>query len=383
MVVKLKALLKKYPLAALRKVKVWRQWSLVPRGAVRLSGLLPGIIKGLKVYPAIKRVPPLTIDANLYWKFEQLLRDMPQPTFVVEGRGWRVWGNQGAVITDSDDLFMDVSREFEKPGHSIFQQLQLEPLTELKGTSAVVTASGCDMYYHWMFDVLPRIQLLKDRGFTSNQIDRYIIDYRDISFQKESIKALGIPVEKISRSNDHFKYHIRAEHLLVPSLPSKLDVVSAGACQFLRNTFFDPHKKSKFGKKIYLKRSGKRVLINAKEIEAELKAMGFETVECEKFSINEQAAIFYNADIVIGAHGAAFSNVVFCKPGAKVIEFFSPRWINPCYWTICNHVSATYYYIIGEGEPPGERSDARGTNADIELSLYKLRKLFHQFEILE
>jgi len=373
---------KKYFLNFLRKSKTWRNRSFIPKGKTNLGELPPAVVKKLIIHKELIRTAPLTIDKKIYWKFEKLLRDTPAPSFVVEGSDWRVWGNQGAVITADDLLFNDVSREFEKPDHSIFAQVKLVPPTILKGTTAVITASGCDMYYHWMFDVLPRIKILNDYGFTQDKIDQYIIDYREIPFQKEAIDALGIRANKISRSNDHFAYHVLCERLLVPSLPSKLDVVSADACTFLAETFLDKKQKSPFGKWIYLKRTGKRTLVNDAAIEGQLSDLGFETVACEKFSIREQAAIFHNAEVLIGPHGAAFSNVVFCKPGTKVIEFFSPRWINPCYWTICNQVSATYYYLIGEGAPPDEHSDAKGTNADIELSPDKLKKLFSKYPIL-
>ena len=30
--------------------------------------------------------------------------------------------------------------------------------------------------------------------------------------------------------------------------------------------------------------------------------------------------MFKNSSTIIGAHGAAFSNIIFCKPGTKIIE---------------------------------------------------------------
>jgi capsular polysaccharide biosynthesis protein len=31
--------------------------------------------------------------------------------------------------------------------------------------------------------------------------------------------------------------------------------------------------------------------------------------------------MFWNAKYIIGAHGAAFTNLIFCKPNTKIIEF--------------------------------------------------------------
>jgi capsular polysaccharide biosynthesis protein len=378
----LKAFFKKKCLTVLRAFKFYRSYSLIPSGEIAFQGLTDIKVLNINKYQSAKRVAPQTTDTRIYWKFEKLLTDTPQSTFLIEANNWHVWGNQGAVITDRGYLFKDVSREFEKPDHSIFKQFKLAPPALLNGTSAVITASGADMYYHWMFDILPRIKLLMDCDLIDS-IDQYILDYRDIPFQKEALTTLKIDPAKISRSNDHFKYHVLAERLIVPSLPSKLDVVSTDACRFLVDTFLDKGAASKFGSKIYLKRTGKRELVNKVEIESYLESLGFESVKCENYTVAEQAAIFYNADIIIGPHGAAFTNIVFCKPGTKVIEFFSPMWINPCYWTISNEVSLKYYYLVGEGTPPPDNySNAKGTNADIQLNPDKLQQLFEQFSIL-
>jgi capsular polysaccharide biosynthesis protein len=381
MLSRLKEFVRKCVLAILRPITAYRNYTGIPRGEVYLSELKHVKLLASKKYPAIKRSRPLSVDEKIYWKFEQLLEDTPQETFVIEANNWRVWGNQGAVITDKGYLLKDVSREFEKPEHSIFKQLKLVAPEYLSGTTGIVTASGADMYYHWMFDILPRINMLNNCK-PAGPVDQYVIDYRELPFQKESLSALNISDSQISRAIDHFGYHVEAERLLVPSLSSKLDVVSTETCQFLSKTFLKDIEPTAGPAWIYLKRTGKRKLLNEAEIEDYLFSLGFETVSCDNISVSMQAGIFNNADIVIGPHGAAFTNIVFCKPGTKIIEFFSPKWINPCYWTVCCEMGLAYYYQIGEGAPPDEHSDAKGTNADSDLSLEKLKKLFGQFHLL-
>ena len=34
----------------------------------------------------------------------------------------------------------------------------------------------------------------------------------------------------------------------------------------------------------------------------------------------DQVSLFNNIDQVVGLHGAGFANIVFCKPGTKVLE---------------------------------------------------------------
>jgi capsular polysaccharide biosynthesis protein len=73
-------------------------------------------------------------------------------------------------------------------------------------------------------------------------------------------------------------------------------------------------------KKIWIKRNSTyRNVSNVNEIEAALIARGFAVIEPEKLSFSEQVSIFGNADIVVGATGAALANLIFCKPETKII----------------------------------------------------------------
>ena len=86
-------------------------------------------------------------------------------------------------------------------------------------------------------------------------------------------------------------------------------------------------------KRIYVSRLGslKRVLVNEAELEAALAARGFTIVKPETLSVREQVALFHQADVIVAPAGAALANVLFCRPGAKVIELqpsnFTGVWV--------------------------------------------------------
>ncbi len=46
---------------------------------------------------------------------------------------------------------------------------------------------------------------------------------------------------------------------------------------------------------------------------------GYRVVSPEEMSFSEQATVFYDADVIVGISGAAFANLVFCRPGTRVI----------------------------------------------------------------
>ena len=81
---------------------------------------------------------------------------------------------------------------------------------------------------------------------------------------------------------------------------------------------------------------------------AVLTEFGFQSVALESLSIQQQAALLSQAQIVISAHGSGLTNLVFCNSGTQVIEIFSPNYVYPCYWLLSNLAGLDYSYILGE-----------------------------------
>jgi capsular polysaccharide biosynthesis protein len=53
--------------------------------------------------------------------------------------------------------------------------------------------------------------------------------------------------------------------------------------------------------------------------------------------------------VVVGAHGAALSNLAFCNPGTHVIELFSPLYVNACYRNLSLAAGLLHGGVIGNG----------------------------------
>jgi capsular polysaccharide biosynthesis protein len=85
-------------------------------------------------------------------------------------------------------------------------------------------------------------------------------------------------------------------------------------------------------RRIYVSRrdSADRVLINELDLETALAARGFAIVRPATLSVREQVALFHGADVVVAATGAAMANILFCRPGTKVVELqpanFTAAW---------------------------------------------------------
>tara|TARA_B100000686_G_C15928450_1_gene543068 strand:- start:63 stop:533 length:471 start_codon:yes stop_codon:yes gene_type:complete len=100
---------------------------------------------------------------------------------------------------------------------------------------------------------------------------------------------------------------------------------------WLKNSFIkDKIQADKNSNKIYIERDfiphnkvPDRSIINDEEVKEYLSRKGFTSVRLGEIDFKDQVKMFHNADCVLGLHGAAFANIVFCKPGTKIIEFKS------------------------------------------------------------
>jgi len=93
------------------------------------------------------------------------------------------------------------------------------------------------------------------------------------------------------------------------------------------------------------------------EIRNKLIPLGFSEFDPGQASLQEQADAFRGAEIVVGAHGAALTNLVFCRPGTRVLEMFGANYVNPCYRNLCAAAGLEHYAVVDvvEAGQPAQR----------------------------
>jgi hypothetical protein len=117
--------------------------------------------------------------------------------------------------------------------------------------------------------------------------------------------------------------------------------------------------------KIYLKRSGRRKVTNEAEIIPILEKFNFIILEDSPLSIFDQFNLFQSAKIILGPHGAAFSNIVYCKKQTKIIEFFPENYYPPYYFYLSGVLGLDYYgFIENDGHLISHYS-----NLEVDLSI--------------
>ena len=104
----------------------------------------------------------------------------------------------GVIVSPDHRLLADVSWEgygliSEPQCHPAMYKLCLPPIQHIQGRVAVITSIKPDNYYHWMFDILPRFEIVLRSGLVP---DYYLIN-ATTQFQKESLQILNIPSHQV------------------------------------------------------------------------------------------------------------------------------------------------------------------------------------------
>jgi capsular polysaccharide biosynthesis protein len=291
-------------------------------------------------------------------------RPSGHPTFAAEAReligrvavaelpGGRVLGPHSAVITGDGNLVSEVSQYFgtRRPRqHPLYlSPFPPDPL-EVSGRLGVLAYQGGERnWYHFLVDVLPRIAIAEQCGEIETP-DRW---YVPASTQDRAglLDRMGITAEK--RIDSMQVPHVRAEQLVVPSLPG-YEQHPAWVAPFLRERLLAPGYGRIPGRCIYITRGASkrnRAVLNEPEVIAALEAHGFAAVNPGALTIDEEVRTFAEADVVVSAHGAALTNMVFMNPGSLVIELFPASHVMPCYWKLAGTVPGVdYRYLCGIG----------------------------------
>lgn len=334
----------------------------------------------ISVYPkqtVLRNRPPKTINGEIPLEFQKELQHELPATFVAtipKGRAW----SDCAVISPNDKLLADVSNVYAPTmEHPIWRKLKLRPSTYINGRVCILPVlSGDHNYFHWMFEVLPRLHLVEKSGINIQDIDYFFINECRYSFHIETLAALGVPVEKMIEHTK--KSHIKAKQIILPSLAGDTPSMAPWVCDFLRDKFL-ARKFTNKGKpkRIYINRTDAqyRNILNEAQVIDFLFKLGFESLTLSSMPVAEQSELFHSADVIVAPHGAGLANIVFCKPETKIVEIFAPKHINPCYWFLSNCMSLDYYCIFGEMDKEIQIEESQNYQKNYYMSIEKLYKI--------
>jgi len=326
------------------------------RGANRLIALTPARSES-------RPIPPIA-DPSIRALFERMIPGQVKPQAVAVLERGRYWGRGfGYIVTAKDALVCPLSPEFagfgalDNPaaGHDGLRVGWLPRVRRFRGRLLALNTLFCSNYHHWLLDTLPKFELLRRAGIDWRACDGVVFDYRGNRWQDEALELLGIPREKVVRSDAGV--HLDADELIVPTYgepggcPEKYSYSPEGPA-FVRELFLPPELREPQTvprRRILLSRrlAGVRRVRDEETLLAALAPLGFEAHCLENYSVREQAALFAGADAVVMPHGGGLANCVFLPRGAAVVELFDPTYLPTFMMPLADRLGLRYAALVG------------------------------------
>jgi len=247
--------------------------------------------------------------------------------------------------------------------------------------------NGSSNYYHWLIEIVPKSQFFKD---LPNEYHNYPLLVNAIV---KKIPSFVDTLSKISCGRELYylepKESYLVRDLLYIDAPNNLPfnlldnnkfkvsdfLIRDESVAYLRSTFLEPLTSDRrnyviqksLPSRVYLARENSRRSFNQNEVEALLCRYGFISIYMESLAFNEQVLLFNNADWIVGPTGAAWTNIVFAKDGARCICWMAEEYGEfSAFSTLAKLVGSNLHYITFE---TGVESTRTLYNKDYRLNI--------------
>ena len=250
--------------------------------------------------------------------------------------------------------FQQVKGNLRKPAYNSVIKIGTPSfLKRIKGRVFNLCQGGSgNNYFHFIFDIIPKIHLLTIKK-KLNVIDYFYLT-NPKKWQIEILKVFGINKDKILNSKIY--NHIHADEVYSVDHPwyengyiqYNLHKLPKWIIKKNREIFLKKNFKAK-KKKIFLDRSSSSFnhcqIENIEQIIKLMLKRNIKIYKPEFLSFKNQIKLFNSSSLIIGAHGAAFTNIIFCKPGTKILEIIPSDHPNQKCKRISKILNLKYYRI--------------------------------------
>jgi len=197
-------------------------------------------------------------------------------------------------------------------------------------------------YFHWMVDCLPRLQYLETARSTMDADIEVLVPPEPPGWLLESLSLMGYSKANITIWDPT----ISVDQVYVSTLPREGDIPDGDALRWTRErlrTNADEESVEDGSDRIYISRKKARArdVLTEQRLLDELRPLGFRSYTLEDLSVEEQIALFRDAEFVVGPHGAGFTNIMF-SDDVGVVELFGKSVNSTCYFALSEQFGFDY-----------------------------------------
>lgn len=216
-------------------------------------------------------------------------------------------------------------------------------------------------YYHILYEVLIKFQLLKKLNIPNSIpliVDKCI---SHIPQFQEIFNILSDNERDVIYIDEDKYYNVGNAFYLSPinHIPQQLirqHAVKLTDFAFDKNILveykddlFKYKSQDAFPKRIFISRKGHaRRQYNESDLLDVVKKYNFEVIHPEQLSFSQQITLYNNADIIVGATGASFANIMFMKEGAIAVCLMGEDIMFPGFTIGADIAKSHLIYVIGK-----------------------------------
>lgn len=201
-------------------------------------------------------------------------------------------------------------------------------------------------YSHWIFEGIPKINQYKS---VYNSLPQNIVMFGNLKrFHFETIDFFS-PGAIIKAVQEPSIFPQKVAY--TTSLAKSVNEIDPSVFEFYGKILLTKYRYNKSSKRrIYISRNKAkhRRILNEDSLIDKLKCLSFEVVTLEELSFSEQVDLFWNASVVVSAHGAGLANLVFARNCGLLLEIFSSGFRDKsAYAHVCRHLGIKYLAASG------------------------------------
>ena len=230
-----------------------------------------------------------------------------------------------------------------------FKDLLFSVRPNFKVNSAMICVDefSSGSYFHWLCDVLPRLELLTETEF-KNELFLFPPMETLIAF-RESLAPYEIQRMHFMKLDEKFKAQkVFSVTPVAPSGNHRPKIMQAIRKRFL--TYFAADIKPK-RRKIWVsrQRAPKRTIVNEADLVPILHKHGWESMFMEDLTFADQVRLMAESTAIGGLHGAGLTNMLFMPAGGQVLEVrFRGDAHNNCYFSLASALEHEYWYLLAD-----------------------------------
>jgi len=191
---------------------------------------------------------------------------------------------------------------------------------------------------HWLTAHLPKLILLQQHGMLGD----VVLPRRRTAVMDASMRMLGIDPDGLTQFD--------------PALPLAVDTLTLIETDRFRpellrsvRAAFASEMPRAPRRRVFISRADSRgrKLLDEDRLWPRLRTLGFERVLMERLDFGDQVRLMQDTAVLAGPHGAGLTNMIFCPPGAQIVEIADPGFPNPNFYALASALGHDYWLVEG------------------------------------